>query len=183
MHGINMHKTELHTNIAVIIGLGNPGPSYYKTRHNIGFRVVDALCEKYHGTWEKKDNYLFAIIMIHEKQIMLVKPQTGMNVSGAVMPQLLKKCPLYSIMVIYDDMEKEFGTFQLRQGGSHRGHNGVRSLMQHGEQFWRFRFGIGRPADKSHVPEYVLAPFSRDEEEKISEKIHAAITIIENHIT
>jgi peptidyl-tRNA hydrolase, PTH1 family len=177
-----MHHKENKTDISVVIGLGNPGPSYYKTRHNIGFRVLDAFCEKHNGSWKKKDNYLFAQIMIHEKPILLIKPQTGMNVSGAVMPHLLKKNAITSIMAVYDDMEKEFGTLQIRQGGSHRGHNGVRSLMQYGEQFWRLRFGIGRPADKHHVSEYVLAPFTQDEEKRLQEIIDAAMTIIESHI-
>jgi len=175
--------SEVTPNYSVIIGLGNPGPTYYKTRHNIGFRVVDALCEKYGGVWKQKENYLFSEILIQDKKFLLLKPQTGMNLSGAVVPKLKKMgYELSDILAVYDEMEKPFGAVQLRLGGSHRGHNGVRSLMEHGDGFWRLRFGIGRPAQKSDVAEYVLAPFTQDEEAIMDEKIVESIAAIEKTI-
>lgn len=168
---------------SVIIGLGNPGPTYYKTRHNIGFRIVDALCEKYDGLWKLKDNYLFAEIFVHDKKLLLIKPQTGMNLSGAVIPKLKKMgYDLTDILAIYDEMEKSFGSLQIRLGGSHRGHNGVRSLMEYGENFWRLRFGIGRPAEKSDVPQYVLAPFTPEEQVTLDNKIENAVQELEKNI-
>jgi len=167
----------------VIIGLGNPGLSYVKTRHNIGFRVVDALCQKHQGSWVKKDNYEVAEIEINGKKIFLIKPQTTMNLSGRVIPALFKKgYNLADILVVYDELEKKFGVLQLKQGGSHRGHNGVRSIMEHGENFWRLRIGIDRPARKEDVGDYVLSHFTQDEESKMEEVIEKVIKSIEKNI-
>lgn len=169
-------------NCSVIIGLGNPGPLYYKTRHNIGFRIVDTLCEKYNGQWQKKDDYQKAEITVHNKKLLLIKPQTGMNLSGAVIPKLKKMgYESSNILVVYDEMEKSFGSIQIRFGGSHRGHNGVRSLMEHGENFWRFRFGIGRPEERRDVSNYVLEQFTQDEQNTLEEKIALAIQKIEQY--
>lgn len=168
---------------SVIIGLGNPGLSYIKTRHNIGFRVVDALCQKYRGNWQKKDNYDTAEIEINHKQVLLIKPQTTMNLSGRVIPILFKKgYQLSDVLVIYDELEKKFGALQLKQGGSHRGHNGVRSIMEHGEDFWRLRIGIDRPARKEDVGDYVLSKFTADEEEKMDELIEKIVKLIDSNI-
>jgi len=168
---------------SVIIGLGNPGPSYYKTRHNIGFRILDALCEKHGGQWKSSGNYLFAEIFVQDKKLLLIKPQTGMNLSGAVIPKLKKMgYDLPTILAVYDEMEKPFGSVQIRIGGSHRGHNGVRSLMEHGGDFGRLRFGIGRPAEKSEVANYVLAPFTQDEQKELEEKIDTAVALLEKNL-
>lgn len=174
------NKTE---KFSVIIGLGNPGLSYVKTRHNIGFRILDALCQKYQSNWQKKDNYEYADIEINHKKILLIKPQTTMNLSGRVIPALFKKgYKLADILVVYDELEKKFGVLQLKQGGSHRGHNGVRSIMEHGEYFWRLRIGIDRPEKKEEVGDYVLSNFKRDEEEKMEDVIEKVIKLIESNI-
>lgn len=160
---------EVPKEIKAIVGLGNPGAKYYATRHNIGFRVVDALAEKYHGVWTESDTCATSKIVIRDKPVLLVKPKTFMNNSGQVIPFLKKKgiCCEH-ILVVHDEMEKPFGKSHLRKGGSHRGHNGVRSIIQAcGELFWRLRCGIGRPDQKEDVPDYVIDVFQQTVEEVV----------------
>ncbi len=165
--------------IKAIIGLGNIGTKYDRTRHNIGFRVVDELAHEYHGSWSKKDLVEVATITLHDKPVLLVKPQTFMNSSGKVIPFLQKKgIKPEEILVVHDELEKPFGALATRLGGSHRGHNGLRSIIEcAGADFWRLRFGIGRPDDKSEVADYVLAPFT-EKQEDITRLIHESISLI-----
>ena len=148
--------------IKAIIGLGNIGPKYERTRHNIGFMVLDALAEAYGLSWQHKDCAEVAAGMIADKKITLVKPQTFMNSSGNVIP-LLSKQGIHSenILVVHDELEKSFGSVAIRFGGSARGHNGLRSIIEHGgADFYRMRCGIGRPERKEDVGDYVLSNFS-----------------------
>ena len=147
--------------IKAVIGLGNPGPAYFYTRHNIGFRAVDALADAYHGSWQKKDNAEIATIQINDKKIILIKPQTYMNDSGKVIPSLLKQgIKPENILVVHDELEQPFGKIHIRMGGSARGHNGLKSIIAAcGDQFARMRIGISRPANKEDVPDYVLQKF------------------------
>ncbi len=165
--------------IKAIIGLGNIGRQYEYTRHNIGFMVVDELAHQYHGAWSKKDLTETATIMIDGRSVLLIKPQTYMNSSGKVLPGLQKKgIKPEEILVIHDELEKPFGTCAVRLGGSHRGHNGLRSIIEQvGADFWRLRFGIGRPNDKAEVPDYVLTSFP-EPREKITVLINQSISLI-----
>ncbi len=165
--------------IKAIVGLGNIGPKYDRTRHNIGFKVVDELADQYGGSWSKKDLVEVATITLHDKPVLLLKPQTFMNSSGKVMPFLQKKgIKPEEILVVHDELEKPFGALATRLGGSHRGHNGLRSIIEFvGADFWRLRFGIGRPEDKSEVADYVLAPFT-EKQEDITRLIHESISLI-----
>lgn len=166
--------------IRAIIGLGNPGPKFTHTRHNAGFLVVDELAEKYHGSWQEKGNLLYAQIAIADKQILLIKPLTYMNESGKVIPFLQKKgIKPEEILVIHDELEKPFGKLAFKQSGSHRGHNGLRSIIGVvGPDFYRLRFGIGRPERKEDVADYVLARFDEPDEEILA-KIDEAASMIE----
>lgn len=177
-----MH-TNACTQITTIIGLGNPGPRFDFTHHNIGFMIVDALADKYGGIWQEKETMALAPIMIGEKKLLLIKPLTFMNLSGAIFPALHKKgITNDSILVVHDELEKPFGSIGFRQGGSHRGHNGVRSIIEKiGPDFLRLRFGIGRPEHKEQVQEYVVAPFTQDVDE-VKEQIAAAVKMIEDRI-
>ncbi|MBL4588425.1 aminoacyl-tRNA hydrolase [Candidatus Babeliales bacterium] len=157
-------------NIKAIIGLGNPGQRFIKTRHNIGFIFVDKLSEENNGSWREGKNLLHSEIMLPElKKLLLIKPTTFMNDSGSVLPFMTKKgIKLDDILVIHDELEKPFGTVLFKFGGSAKGHNGLRSIIQHaGADFWRLRFGIGRPEHKEMVGDYVLSNFSAVEKEKI----------------
>ena len=132
----------------VIIGLGNPGPQFVFNRHNIGFLIVDALAAAHGGVWRSKDSMELAQVTINGSKVLLVKPQTYMNQSGAIVPYLRKQgFGPEDALVIHDELEMPFGKLAIRLGGSARGHNGLKSLInQWGEQFGRLRFGIGRPA-------------------------------------
>lgn len=148
--------------IKAIIGLGNPGPKYHNHRHNIGFRVVDELADRYNGSWHKKDHADVADVTINGQRVILVKPQTFMNDSGKVIPMLAKQgIKADHILVVHDELEKPFGNLSMRVGGSARGHNGLRSIMSvYGPDFARLRFGIGRPERKEDVSHFVLSNFS-----------------------
>lgn len=167
--------------IKAIIGLGNPGPTYFYTRHNIGFRAIDALAEAYHASWQKKDNAEVTTIQVDDKKIILIKPQTYMNDSGKVIPNLLKQgIKAENILVLHDELEQPFGKIQVRMGGSARGHNGLKSIISVcGDQFARMRIGISRPANKEDVPDYVLQKFKEPAAE-IEKILHMAVEQIEN---
>lgn len=173
----------MSSSIKAIIGLGNPGHQYAYTRHNIGFQVVDALAEKYNGTWQTQHNFEKATITINNHKILLVKPQTYMNKSGEVIPYLKKQgINPDNILVVHDELEKLFGKISIKQGGSARGHNGLRSLIQHmGPDFYRVRIGISRPQEREHVSQYVLDIFSEPRQE-VENCIFSAVTSIEKFI-
>lgn len=151
-------------NIKAIIGLGNPGHQYRNNRHNIGFKVLDALAEQHSASWAEKPLVHVTEIQLNNKKMILIKPQTFMNSSGQVIPFLQKKgIEPENILVVHDELEKKFGSIMIRQGGSHRGHNGLRSIIGVcGQDFWRIRFGVGRPENKDDVSDYVLSNFQED---------------------
>jgi len=154
--------------ISAIIGLGNPGPKFVNTRHNIGFKIVDALAHKHGVSWRTKDVMEVAEVMLDGTRVLLIKPQTFMNSSGRVIPQLTKKgIKPENMLVAHDELEKKFGNLSIKFGGSARGHNGLRSIIEIAgtKDFARFRFGIGRPEDKNDVGNYVLRPFTESKEE------------------
>lgn len=168
--------------IRAVIGLGNPGKKYERTRHNIGFRLVDVLCQRYGGSWRTVNNMEHATIRIGEagNEIHLIKPITFMNSSGQVLPFLQKKgIKPEHIVVAHDELEKKFGDASLKLGGSAKGHNGLRSIIGTiGADFWRVRCGIGRPADRDEVGDFVLTPFTVQEEQEIPALLDRAIALL-----
>ncbi|MFI5333046.1 MAG: aminoacyl-tRNA hydrolase [Candidatus Babeliales bacterium] len=167
--------------IKAVIGLGNPGPKFHMTRHNIGFLVLDALCDRYHGNWQARENMEQASITLDNHPLILIKPQTFMNTSGAVIPFLTKQgIKPENILVIHDELELPFGKMRIKHGGSARGHNGLRSIIERcGADFPRLSFGIGRPEQKEMVGDYVLQNFSEKKME-LEDKINAAVSMIED---
>lgn len=156
--------------IRAIIGLGNPGAKYYKTRHSIGFRVLDELARVNGSSWQENNNMMYASVSgLAAQTVYLIKPQTFMNTSGEVMPWLNKKgIKGNQIIVVHDELEKSFGVNSIKFSGSAKGHNGLRSIIGViGQDFWRFRFGIGRPQAETSVGDYVLNPFSQTEEQQL----------------
>jgi PTH1 family peptidyl-tRNA hydrolase len=166
--------------IKAIIGLGNPGPKYHNHRHNIGFRVLDALAERHGGSWQTKDNAEIAQVTINDQRIILIKPLTFMNDSGRVVPPLLKQgIKSENILVVHDELEKPFGNVGIRVGGSAKGHNGLRSIIGAcGPDFARLRFGIGRPAQREDVPNYVLSNFVESHAD-LAQYIQEAVDIVD----
>lgn len=150
------------------VGLGNPGPKYDKTRHNIGFMAIDQLSSDTNIELDKtkfKCNY--GIGLLNGEKIMLVKPQTFMNLSGEGVRPLADyyNIELEDIVVIYDDLDLPLGRIRLRQKGSGGGHNGIKSLTQHfgSEKYNRIRLGIERPPAGMPVTNYVLGKFLKED--------------------
>lgn len=166
--------------IKVIIGLGNPGQHYYYHRHSIGFRVLDELAQKCGVQWLEKDAMNITQIFLNEHKVILIKPMTYMNNSGKVIPYLSKQgIQPQNILVVHDELEKPFGALAFKIGGSHRGHNGLRSIIGACcDDFARLRFGVGRPVNKEDVPNYVLANFD-EPHDKVQDAIDKAVTMIE----
>lgn len=170
--------------IRAVIGLGNPGARYAKTRHNIGFRVVENLAAQLNAAWQSTDKMDVAQASMtvdgSVSSVYLIKPQTFMNDSGKVMSFLTKKgIKPEQVVVVHDELEKPFGNLSMRFGGSAKGHNGLRSIMGVvGAEFWRLRFGIGRPENRDEVGDYVLTPFTRLEEDKIGQLLDQACRLI-----
>lgn len=160
----------------VIIGLGNPESQYDKTRHNIGFEIVDDFANKWGFTWQKnnKFNALLAEGFAPNRQkIKLVKPLTYMNRSGQTIRAVLDwyKLSQDSILVIYDDMDLPLGKIRLRLSGSAGGHNGIKSIISHlnTQNFPRFRIGIGKSGSKERTISHVLGKFSATETQILHE--------------
>ncbi len=170
--------------IRAIIGLGNPGPKFHKTRHNIGFRIIDEL-ESYAGASLQGTNdmeyaqvrFSNPVSGVEMQPIYLIKPLTFMNNSGQVIPWLTKKgIKPDEILVIHDELEKAFGHVGTKFDGSAKGHNGLRSIIERiGQGFWRLRVGIGRPERKEDVGNYVLEPFDQQEEKDLVGIIDVAV--------
>ena len=149
-------------NIKAIVGLGNPGPKFTFTRHNIGFLVVDKLAEELCTFWSTTDNLEIANAAYQDNGFFLIKPQTFMNNSGEIVP-FLKKNGIgpENTLIVHDELDINFGDVKYRLGGSARGHNGLKSFIEKwGDNFSRLRVGIGRPANKEDVPDYVLHKFT-----------------------
>ena len=161
----------------LIIGLGNPGSQYEKTRHNVGFHVVDLLATTYAMRWERRGRAMIANGTIGIEKVVLVKPTTFMNNSGEAVGELVRwfKIEPDDILVIYDELDLPMGQMRLRPQGSSGGHNGINSLISHlhTNQFPRLRVGIGRPANsRIDTVNYVLGVPAGEEriELEISER-------------
>jgi peptidyl-tRNA hydrolase, PTH1 family len=167
--------------VKAIMGLGNPGQAYYKTRHSIGYRIVDSLADIFGGQWHDRGALKTAEIIINQKPVTLIKSNDYMNDSGNVIPFIVKKgIKPEQLLVVHDELEKPFGSLGFKIDGSHRGHNGLRSIIDRfGPGFARLRIGIGRPENKELVPEYVLQRFMQPED-VVQEVIDRAVTDIQS---
>ncbi|MEQ8227430.1 MAG: aminoacyl-tRNA hydrolase [Rhodospirillales bacterium] len=151
----------------LLVGLGNPGPSYRDNRHNVGFMAVDAI----HGRWRlgpyrNKFHGDLAEGAIGGEKILLLKPQTYMNESGRAVQAVMTfyKLKPADVIVFHDEMDLAGGKLRVKQGGGHAGHNGLRNIQAHvGADFRRVRIGVGHPGDKEKVIGHVLKDFSKDE--------------------
>jgi peptidyl-tRNA hydrolase, PTH1 family len=149
----------------LVAGLGNPGREYERTRHNVGWMVVDELARRRDGSFRSKFAGQLAEVRDDERRLALLKPETFMNVSGrsvGAATRFFKVAP-GSLLVVHDDVDLEPGRLQARLGGGLAGHNGLRSIAEAlgTHDFLRLRIGVGRPArgDRRPVADYVLAPF------------------------
>lgn len=169
--------------IRLIVGLGNPGREYETTRHNAGFWWVDefARAQSLSFRSEAKFHGLAARGQLHGHEVLLLKPQTFMNVSGravGALAQFYKIAPA-EILVVHDELDLPPGSAKLKLGGGHGGHNGLKDIIaQLGtKDFWRLRLGIGHPGERSEVSNFVLHDPRREERELIEEAMRRALDV------
>ena len=151
-----------------IVGLGNPGRQYEETKHNVGFKVIDKLAEKYDIKVEKQKNKaLVGDGYIRDKRVLLVKPQTYMNLSGESVREIVNfyKIPRERFVVIFDDTSLPCGSVRIREKGSHGGHNGIRNIIdQMGtDEFYRIKVGIGEKPSGWDLADHVLGKFNAED--------------------
>ena len=171
-------------NMTVIAGLGNPGKEYDKTKHNVGFWVIDQLAKEYNIDVTKfKHKALIGDGVIAGKKVLLVKPQTYMNLSGESIREILKfyKIPIEQFYVIYDDTSLPLSSVRIREKGSAGGHNGIKNIIAHlnTDAFIRIKVGIGEKPNGWDLADYVLAKFSKDDEPLILSGVDKACHAIE----
>lgn len=168
----------------LIVGLGNPGRQYAKTRHNLGWQVLDRLCEKLKlGFKAGKGEYKFAFFEEGGEEIIFLKPTTYMNASGMAVKEALEffgKAPS-QLLVVLDDLALPLGRMRLRAKGSSGGHNGLESIIYQiqTDQFARLRLGIGTPATKGTAIEHVLGEFTKVEKKTAEEMLEKAAAVVE----
>lgn len=172
----------------LIVGLGNPGKQYDKTRHNIGFEVIDALSERLNIPLNQaKFQGVYGVGHIQGEKVFLLKPLTYMNISGESIRAMMDYFQINDdeLVIIYDDLDLPVGKIRLRQKGSAGGHNGIKSTIAHlgTQEFNRIRVGIDRPPSGMKVPDYVLGRFSKEEQELISEVIPKCASACEDWIS
>lgn len=175
--------------IKLIVGLGNPGRQYERTRHNVGFLFLDALVSELGGVWthEAKFHGVYTECHLAYKKILLLKPNTFMNRSGLSVGKIARFYKLLpeEILVIHDDLDFDAGTVKLKKDGGHAGHNGLRDIIENlgSKDFYRLRIGIGRPAVGKVVADYVLSPPTKNEWELLQESFALSRSFIDQMLT
>ena len=169
--------------LKLIVGLGNPGPAYARTRHNAGFELVDELAGAAGASFARAARHRgeLARARIADQELWLLKPLTFMNLSGGPVTSVAGyyRIPAGEILVAHDELDFAPGVVRLKQGGGAGGHNGLRDVIAHvGEEFWRLRIGIGHPADRSAVLDYVLGRPPAEEAAQIRSAVHAAAEVV-----
>ncbi|KAB2834668.1 MAG: aminoacyl-tRNA hydrolase [Candidatus Brocadia sp.] len=170
----------------ILVGLGNPGEKYLKTRHNFGFMVIDRLA--WHLETEcsqKKFQSFFGKKTVEAEEVVLIKPQTFMNMSGVAVKEAVAfyKCALQELMIVCDDLDLPLGKIRLRRNGGCGGHRGLESIANSlgTSEFPRLKIGIGRPLTRE-ASNYVLSPFSGDEESEAQESVEKACQVLKTWI-
>lgn len=151
------------------VGLGNPGPKYAANRHNIGFMALDRIADDHRAApWRAKFQAQLTEVRLGAEKVLLLKPETFMNLSGQSVGEAMRfyKLSPSDVTVFHDELDLAPGKVRLKQGGGHAGHNGLRSIHQHiGEAYARIRLGIGHPGHKDRVAAYVLSDFAKADQE------------------
>ena len=165
----------------LIVGLGNPGDKYDRTRHNIGFMLADKLAEEYSATFSKGFRGEHAEFFLNGSKHYILKPQTYMNLSGESVQLIAAyfKIEPEDIIVAHDDLDIEFGRLKLKKGGNDGGHKGIRSMIQmlSDKSFIRLKMGIGKDGRKDTIG-HVLGKFSQEETEKLDEFIDTSVKAV-----
>ncbi len=162
----------------LIVGLGNIGDEYAATRHNIGFRVLDALAKASNLVFEDKRYGSVATLKVKNQTLILLKPSTYMNLSGNAVRYWMneKKIPLENLLIVVDDLALPFGQLRLKPSGSEAGHNGLRHITSvlGTQQYARLRFGIGNEFPRGGQIDFVLGEFDKDDLAKMDERVNLA---------
>ncbi|THH37164.1 aminoacyl-tRNA hydrolase [Aliishimia ponticola] len=159
----------------LIVGLGNPGAKYAGNRHNIGFMAVDRIAEDHgFGAWKSKFQGLMAEGRLGSEKVVLLKPETFMNLSGQSVGEAMRfyKLEPEDVIVLHDEIDLAPAKLRCKQGGGHAGHNGLRSVHGHiGESYNRVRLGVGHPGRKEAVPGYVLRDFAKADQDWLDDML------------
>jgi len=170
----------------LIVGLGNIGAEYVNTRHNIGFKVVDRLAQQEGSSFETAKLGAVAEVKIKGRTLLLLKPNTYMNLSGKAIKYWLDKenIPVENLLVVTDDLNLAFGTIRIKAKGSDGGHNGLKSTQQllNTADYPRFRFGISDEFKKGQQVDYVLGEWSEEEKAKLSERLDMASEAVKSFV-
>ncbi len=178
----------------LIVGLGNPGQRYEHTKHNIGFRVIDAIYDEIQSAQNTENVFtkrvtsicqsLVTQVILHDSSIILAKPMTYMNNSGSAVTALINRfeIPLKDLCIIYDDIHLDIGTIRIRQKGSDGGQKGMQSIIYHlgTTEFPRLRIGIGEPV--GNLTDHVLSEFSEEDEIEIEDTVKRAVDAVETYV-
>ena len=173
----------------LVVGLGNPGAKYENTRHNIGFMTADLFMKENGGEFNKsKMQSVFGECKIGNNRILTVKPQTFMNNSGISVSQIAKfyKIPNERIIIIFDDISLDVGKLRMRRKGSHGGHNGMRSIVEHlgNDNIARIKIGVGaKPHPDYDLADWVLSKFPKSDTENLNKSLENASKAIKEIIT
>jgi PTH1 family peptidyl-tRNA hydrolase len=163
----------------LVVGLGNPGSQYARNRHNIGFRALDLCASRWKvgaSEWREKFSGLFARARLGDEELVLLAPQTYMNLSGESVQKAMAffKVPLDRVLVLHDELDLPWKDVRIKVGGGHAGNNGIRSIIQHcGEAFVRVRMGIGKPP-RGTTESWVLGDFDAMESAELPDVLNAA---------
>jgi PTH1 family peptidyl-tRNA hydrolase len=176
----------MSTDSWLVVGLGNPGENYRGTRHNVGFRVVEALVLRHKVKLKEKDEAIFGSYPLEDREVFLFFPQTFMNESGrAVAPfARYRNIPLDKILVVSDDLDLPAGKIRLRTSGGSGGHHGLDSIIAHlqSHDFPRLRIGVSKPPSPEQGADHVLASFTPEEKPRIEQAIERSRDGIETFI-
>ena len=172
------------TQIRLIVGLGNPGREYERTRHNAGFWWVEAIAERKRASWSKEVKFSGWVAKVNEggHDFWLLKPATFMNLSGRSVSALMRfyRIEAAELLVVHDELDLPPGTVKLKKGGGTGGHNGLTDIAEHlgTKDFWRLRIGIGHPGHKDLVADYVLHEARREEQEAIDPAFDRSLDLL-----
>lgn len=177
-------ETEANEMKFLIVGLGNIGPDYEGTRHNIGFRVVDALCENIGATFADRRYGFVAKGRAKNAELVLLKPSTYMNLSGNAVRYWMQqeKVPVERILIVCDDLSLPFGKLRMRPNGSDGGHNGLKHIAQvlGTQQYARLKFGIGNDFPKGTQVDFVLGQFTDEDLAAMPERVSLAVEAVKS---
>ncbi len=172
----------------MIVGLGNPGDRYDKTKHNMGFMALDLLAKEYQIEFKMEKTFIAEVgqFFVNGEKVFLVKPQTFMNESGRSVQPLLTYFNIEpeNLTVIFDDLDSPVGRVRLRQKGSSGGHNGIKSILTHvgTDHFNHIKIGIGRPKNGMKVVQHVLAKFDKEDAELAQNGIFKAVDAVKYYL-